>query len=422
MKKLLVAFSLLCWAFTSINAQQTSVLFIGNSYIYTADLPGTFKDLALAGGDSVYHESSTPGGQTFEQHTTNPTTLNKIASRNWDFVVLQEQSQIPAFPPGQVAWQSYPFAEILVDSIKSNYACTEPIFFMTWGRRDGDQSNCGGYPPLCTFEGMNGRLRQSYLEMGADNDATVAPCGAAWHQMWVDNNTFWNGLYAGDGSHPSAWGTYLNACVFYATIFRRSPVGIPYYSNIGQQDAEDLQQLAEEIVLDSLSNWYIGHQDVISNPTYTLEAGLTVNFNSNSSNATEHLWNFGDGTSSSIEENPVHTYVSTSFSGYTVTHIAVSDCDADTNYLHIEFDPFSSITENPLKQVEVFAANGMLTIKNVLNSKVELTLVDLAGREVMNVFTDSRSTNIIQTSVNPGIYLVQLSDGKQACTRKVFIQ
>jgi len=81
-------------------------------------LPGTLKSLALAGGDSVYHESSTPGGYTFEQHSTNSTTLSKIASRNWDFVVLQQQSQMPSFPPAQVASQTYPFAEDLVDSIK----------------------------------------------------------------------------------------------------------------------------------------------------------------------------------------------------------------------------------------------------------------------------------------------------------------
>ncbi|MGB1318540.1 MAG: hypothetical protein ACPG5W_10050, partial [Flavobacteriales bacterium] len=188
-------------------AQETSVLFLGNSYTQTQNLPGTLYNLALAGGDTIYQESNTPGGYTLEGHSTNATTLSKIASRDWDFVVLQEQSQRPSFGEAQVAAQVYPFAEILVDSIRSNYQCTEPIFFMTWGRRDGDQQNCAGFPALCTFEGMQERLRNAYLEMTFDNDATVAPCGAAWQQMALVNNTFWNGLYSGDGSHPSAWGT-----------------------------------------------------------------------------------------------------------------------------------------------------------------------------------------------------------------------
>lgn len=418
MKHLLVAIGISFFAFTTANAQQTSVLFIGNSYIYTADLPGTLKSLALAGGDSIYHESSTPGGYTFEQHATNQTTLNKITSRNWDFVVLQQQSQMPALPPSQVAWQTYPFAEALVNSIKSNYECSEPLFFMTWGRRDGDQSNCAGYPPLCTFEGMNARLRQSYLEMASDNDATVAPCGAAWHQMSIDNNTFWNGLYAGDGSHPSAWGTYLNACVFYATMFRKSPVGIPFYSSIGQQDAEDLQQLAEDIVLDSLSTWYIGHQDVVSNATYTWEEGLTVNFDGSSNNETTHTWDFGDGTTST-EESPQHTFPV--IGNYHVTHIATSTCGADTSNFEIIVNP-SAIVENSLKRVEVFSTNGILTVKNVLNTRVELKLFDRAGREMASVFTDARSTKSFETSTKHGLYLVYLSNGKQHWTKKVFIQ
>ena len=418
MKKLLFAIGVSFFTFTTTNAQQTSVLFIGNSYIYTADLPGTLKSLALAGGDSIYHESSTPGGYTFEQHATNSTTLNKITSRNWDFVVLQQQSQMPAFSPSQVAWQTYPFAEALVNSIKSNYECSEPLFFMTWGRRDGDQSNCAGYPPLCTFEGMNARLRQSYIEMASDNNATVAPCGAAWHQMSVDNSTFWSGLYAGDGSHPSAWGTYLNACVFYATIFRKSPVGIPFYSSIGQQDAEDLQQLAENIVLDSLSTWYIGHQDVVSNATYTWEVGLTVNFDGSSDNETTHTWDFGDGTTST-EESPEHTFSVTG--NYHVTHIAASACGADTSSFEILVNP-SAIAENLLKSVEVFSASGLLTVKNVLDTRIELKLLDLTGREIARVFTDARSTTSFGNSTKQGFYLVHLSNGKQHWTKKVFIQ
>ncbi len=403
------------------SAQQTSVLFIGNSYIYTADLPGTLKSLALAGGDSIYHESSTPGGYTFEQHTTNATTLGKIGSRNWDFVVLQQQSQMPAFPPSQVASQTYPFAEILVDFIKSNYECSEPVFFMTWGRKDGDQSNCAGYPPLCTFEGMNARLRESYLEMGADNNATVAPCGAAWHQMSVDDNFFWNGLYSGDGSHPSARGTYLNACVFYATIFRKSPVGIEYYSSIGQQDAQDLQQLAENIVLDSLSSWFIGHQDVVSNADFTLSGGLTISFAANSSNATEHVWNFGDGSAPSNEENPEHTYTSTSFSGYPVTHIASSSCDSDTSYLLVDLGLFNGISENPLNRIQLRQDGNSIVFTNVLDEEINFDIIDLFGRLVATEVIQSGKTISRDVQFTAGVYLIRLSAKNQSVTRKVVI-
>ena len=41
------------------------------------------------------------------------TSLAKIASDTWDFVVLQDQSQYPAFSDAQVATDVYPYAEIL---------------------------------------------------------------------------------------------------------------------------------------------------------------------------------------------------------------------------------------------------------------------------------------------------------------------
>jgi hypothetical protein len=34
-------------------------------------------------------------------------------------------------------------------------------------------------------------------------------------------------LFVADGSHPSAAGTYLAACVFDATLYGKSPVGLP---------------------------------------------------------------------------------------------------------------------------------------------------------------------------------------------------
>ena len=79
-------------------------------------------------------------------------------------MVLQAQSQEPSFSPGQVTNDTYPYAEILVDSIEQIFSCTEPLFFMTWGRKYGDQQNCQFYPPICTYAGMQQRLRESYVK------------------------------------------------------------------------------------------------------------------------------------------------------------------------------------------------------------------------------------------------------------------
>lgn len=44
-------------------------------------------------------------------------------------------------------------------------------------------------------------------------------------------------LYDGDGHHASREGTYLAACVFYAKLFGRTPVGLP--SNLSLYDSDN---------------------------------------------------------------------------------------------------------------------------------------------------------------------------------------
>ncbi|MBK9318567.1 MAG: hypothetical protein IPM91_06900 [Bacteroidetes bacterium] len=132
-------------------SQQTKILFIGNSYTASNNLPQLFTDLALSMGDTVFVDSNTPGGYTFQGHTTNATTLAKINTQPWDFVFLQEQSQLPSFSPPQVAVDVYPYARMLDSLIYVNDSCTETVFYMTWGRKYGDAGNCANWPPVCTF-------------------------------------------------------------------------------------------------------------------------------------------------------------------------------------------------------------------------------------------------------------------------------
>ena len=416
MKHLLLVLAVLIAAI--VNAQDKSILFLGNSYTYTANLPQMVYELALANGDTIYHESNTPGGYTLEGHSTNNSTLTKIASRDWDFVVLQEQSQRPSFPPTQVADDVYPYAAILVDSIKSNYECTEPVFFMTWGRRDGDQQNCQFYAPLCTFEGMNARLRESYTEMADVNDATVAPCGAAWQQMKLDNPTFWNGLYSGDGSHPSAWGSYLDACIFYATMFRESPVGLDYYASIGQADAEVLQQLAEDMVMDSLDNWFVGHQDVVADASYNVLGSGVAEFIQSSANATEHYWDFGNGQTST-ESNPTHNFLGATVAE--VEYIASSECGSDTIQLEVLFGPFS-VEENPLYEIDVIVQDNRILTSNDLNSDLTISIFDLSGKVILAESIGANTQSTIDINLNKGLYLIRLDDGKHQSTRKLFLR
>ena len=73
------------------------MLFIGNSYTYVNNLPNLVKQIALSFGDSLIYDIITPGGATFNTNANNTQTLAKINQQQWDYVVLQAQSQEPSF-------------------------------------------------------------------------------------------------------------------------------------------------------------------------------------------------------------------------------------------------------------------------------------------------------------------------------------
>src|SRR5712691_5092290 len=83
--------------------REVSVLFVGNSFTSANGLPSTFSGIAKSLGDRAVVDIYAPGGYTFEQHARDATLRRRIAQRAWDFVVLQEQSQRPAFAASQVA-------------------------------------------------------------------------------------------------------------------------------------------------------------------------------------------------------------------------------------------------------------------------------------------------------------------------------
>jgi len=254
--KLKLTIFLLFFSFVSFSQSKKKILFIGNSYTYVNNLPQMLCDLAIMNNDTIIFDANTIGGYTFQNHCADANTISKINSQQWDYVILQEQSQTPAFPPSQVESDCYPYAKRLDSLIKANDSCTRTIFYMTWGRKYGDASNCAAYPPICTFEGMQQRLRESYLEMADSNKTFVAPVGAAWLNSRMADSTI--NLYQTDNSHPSVEGTYLTACVFYAAIYQKSPIANFFMSTLGHATALSLQTIAKQTVLDSLSNWRIG--------------------------------------------------------------------------------------------------------------------------------------------------------------------
>jgi hypothetical protein len=322
-----------------LNGQQKKILWIGNSYTGTNNLPLMFYNLALSGGDTVVYDSNTPGGMTFLGHTTNAATIQKIAANNWEFVVLQAQSQEPSFPPSQVEAQTYPYAAVLDSLVRISNPCTETVFYMTWGRKYGDAQNCAIYPPICTFDGMNNRLWESYKEMADDNRGIVSPAGIAWKRSREADSTI--NLWSGDNSHPSVAGSYLTACVFYATMLRKNPVGLSYTAGLPANQAAFLQQIAHTTVLDSVQACNMERWLPNADFTYTMN-DMAVSYSANSNAAFSYLWDFGDA-SQETGSNITHVYAS---SGSYEVRLIVSDSCGNSDTLMQVVDLFVANAQN----------------------------------------------------------------------------
>ena len=219
----------------------TRILFIGNSYTFMNDLPGTFKKLAESGGETVITDISAIGGTTLAKHSKNKNTINKIKKGDWDYVVLQEHSLGTLVDSFRVRY-TYPAIEYLDSLIKLQKAKT--LLYMTWGRKTGGQQTLDSLKTknYKDYFEMQSVIEKSYRDLSKKFGARIVPAGLAWQN--VVRRYYFADLWQEDLSHPNVEGTYLNACVFYATIFGKSPVGLSYTDGIDKNYAKFLQETA----------------------------------------------------------------------------------------------------------------------------------------------------------------------------------
>jgi hypothetical protein len=233
------------------------VLFIGNSYIFVNDLPNTFAALARAGNHPVSTDMAAVGGATLQQHLGMSQTRNKLAAERWDYVVLQEQSVIPAIPSLRKA-QMYPAVRQFAQIIRAQGA--QPVLLLTWGRRDGLRE--AGYRD---YQTMQAQLTTGYMTIADELNVCVAPAGVAWQTAAAQKAGM--ALWQADGSHPSDRGSYLAACIVYATLFRESPVGLPPSTGLSVEAARGLQIIARDTVLTDRAHWHIRKQHLAAPAT-----------------------------------------------------------------------------------------------------------------------------------------------------------
>ncbi|MBB1148985.1 T9SS type A sorting domain-containing protein [Myroides sp. NP-2] len=296
---------------------RKQVFFIGNSYTYTGNIPKLIQHMAQSTGDILEYEEHVPGGSSFQDHVNNRAVTDKINSKAWDYVVLQEQSLRPALGESYSA----PYARVLNERIRNVSPCTKTLFYMTWGRENGEANFCNqGMAHMCTYSAMDDKIYETYRAMAIDNQAELSPVGRVWRKIREQYPAY--RLYSNDESHPSMLGSMAAAYTFYTVLFKKDPTLLTYNAGLTAEQATNIKRIVKEVVFDDFSTWFIGVHYNKSGFEYELIDSPSVQFNNTTPNVEEINWDFGDGTTST-ELHPLHRYEQ--LGQFTVT-LTVTSC------------------------------------------------------------------------------------------------
>jgi len=231
---------------TAHTPKPLRILFLGNSYTFFNQMPQQIQLLALSGNQPrlpEIHQVTKPGAD-LRDHWQDSASLRAIRRGGWDYVVLQEQSTAPITRPDSMV----KYARLLGEHIRR--AGGKPLLFLTWARKSSPSDQAA----------LTATYERAALALGAK----VVPVGTA--VSLLPRRAPAIEFFHDDGSHPLPAGSYLAACVFYAVLYDRTPVGLPGYiyrtkynsfspgdvdvaaERLPASDAETLQRLAWDVV------------------------------------------------------------------------------------------------------------------------------------------------------------------------------
>lgn len=307
-------------------AQDTmSVLFLGNSYTSYNNLPELVQQLSTSAGKTLIIDSNMPGGMTISGHLNDATTYTKISQGTWDFVVIQEQSQIPTIDFFRYN-DMYPALTDMKGLIEQFNSCTKVMTYMTWGRRYGgqqcDPSNTYCSPEFTDFNHMQDSLTSAYTQISEQLNIQCAPVGVTWQNILNDTTLV---LHSPDNSHPNSDGSYVAALTIFSALWQIPSEGNTFNAGLPQSRAQYYQQMSDNTIFDNDSDWNLTINDPIADFSYlTFNNNVTFTNSSEtvSNNTPVYHWDFGDGNTSDLQ-NPNHIYSSPG--SFTVSLI-VADC------------------------------------------------------------------------------------------------
>lgn len=181
--------------------KEMRVLFIGNSLTYVNNLPEIVAELAdSAKQRKLSFKTVAYPDYSLEDHWKKREVHKLLAKEKWDYVVLQQGTSALEESRKLLIAYTKKFAEEIIR------VGAKPTLYGVWATRERKQD----------FE----RAIESYRLAAKDVNGVFLPVSAAWLETWRRDPNI--ELYAPDGLHPSAAGSYLAALVIFSNYTNKT--------------------------------------------------------------------------------------------------------------------------------------------------------------------------------------------------------
>lgn len=289
--------SLFATGTASADSTPLKILFIGNSYTHMHNMPKMFGKIAKKAGLNVLVEQSAQSSATFQIHSERKEMFEAINKRQWDYVVLQGFSRELSHTPEHIDTATVPYLTKITDAIYENNACTNVLFYMTWGYEEGYQHRS----EVDSYEKMADSIKRGYQYIGEKYDVPVVPVGMVWKEVKASTTI---DLYSDDRAHPSSKGSYLIANTFFESIF-----GIPatdHLSIVRERDAEKIRETVSTVLETKRAEYKLDQFQISIEPRYVpqsedtvVEMKYEIEYKAAFPKADSVLWTFNDESTSS---------------------------------------------------------------------------------------------------------------------------
>ena len=219
-----------------------NILFVGNSYFYYNDsLHNHVRRMVDAAGilteKQMHYKSATIGGAPLaEQDVKGLLTPGRLGKEPFQVVILQGNSGAALSDKRRQSFHD----KVVEFNADIQKAGAKTALYMT---------HAYVAPNKNASPDMIRKVEDLYVSVGNEVGALVIPVGLAFEESYRRRPDF--RLHKDyDGSHPNMNGTYLAACVVFASLYGKSPVGnsYDYFGAVDKASAAYLQQVAWDTV------------------------------------------------------------------------------------------------------------------------------------------------------------------------------